>query len=273
MSLWKFALVVSALLGLLLPPASRAQSFDSSGPRKRISAPGALLDDYEVAEPGSFSFTFAAGYLKVPNGYDVWMPASDLSIGITRWMDISLYSSVSKNSFDTFRTTALGDSYINARFVVLREGRRRPGIAFQPVLEVLGRPSLANNPAAPDKVNAAFGGMIGKNLWQTVRVYNHSGYFTRGIAFSSAAMEVIRFSRFTPVVFATFGALTSNRETAAEMLANASRLDMGGTIGFRLAKNWSAYVSGSRSLGRRDYNSTTVAIGGGITWTWRPWSE
>ena len=260
-----------ALLVLLLASGSGAQTLDPSGLRKRVSAPGALLDDYEVAEPRTITFTLGAGYVKVPAGHDVWMPSSDLSIGLTRWMDVSIYSSITKVSFEGFRTTAMGDAYINAKFVVLREGQRRPGIAFQPVLEVLGRPSLANNPLAPDKVNAAFGGLVGKSLWDRVRVYNHSGYFTRGIVFTSSVVEYTRFSRFTPVVFATFGALTRNRATAAELLANASRLDLGGTLGFRLAKDWSGYFSVGRSLGRRDLNSSNISIGGAISYTWRPW--
>ncbi len=263
----------SLLAGCLVIAGARAQSLQTDEPRRRVSAPGALLDDYEVVEPRSITFTFGAGYLKVPSGYDVWMPSSDLSIGLTRWMDVSLFSSVSKNSFETFRTTAMGDAYINAKFVLLREGPRRPGIALQPALEVLGRPSLANNPLAPNKVNAAFGGMLGKNIRDTVRIYSHSGYFTRGIVFTSAAMEITRFSRITPVAFATFGALTDHRETAAELLLNASRLDVGGTLGVRLAKDWSAFVSASRSLGRRDFNSVSIAVGGGVSYTWRPWSE
>lgn len=266
-------LLLALLAGLLLAPGAPAQIAQREESRRRVFAPGALLDDYEVVEPRSVTFTFGAGYVKVPSGWDVWMPSSDLSIGLTRWMDVSLYSSVSKTSFDFFRTTAVGDSYINAKFTVLKEGPGRPGIAFQPVLEVLGRPSLANNRLAPNKVNAVFGGMIGKNLWDTFRVYNHTGYFTRGIVFTSAAMEITRFSRVTPVVFATFGALTANREAVAELELNASRPDLGGTLGFRLAKDWSGWVSVSRSLGRRDFNSVSISVGGGISYTWRPWSE
>ncbi len=258
------------VLLLLLAVTASAQNGDPAGPRRRVSTPGALLDDYETVEPRSFTFTFGAGYLKVADGWDLWAPSSDLSIGITPWMDVSIYSSVTKVVFDTFRTTAVGDSYINAKFIVLREGGRRPGIAFQPVLEVLGRPSLANNSLAPGKVNAAFGGIIGKNLWETVRVYNHSGVFTRGIVFSSAAAEYTRLSRFTPVAFASFGAITRNRDLTAGMLANASRLELGGTLGFRLAKDWSGYVSVTRSLGRRDFNSTDISAGGAISYTWRP---
>ena len=263
------ALLAACLSLWLAAEPAQAQAVDASGARKRVSTPGALLDDYEVAEPRSITFTFGAGYVKVPSGYDVWMPSSDLSIGLTRWMDVSVYSSLTRVSFEDFGTTAVGDAYINAKFVVLREGPRRPGIAFQPVLEVLGRPSLANNRLAPDKLNGAFGGLIGKNLWETFRVYNHTGYFTRGIVFTSSVVEYTRLRRFTPVVFATFGAITRNRDVTAELEANASRLDLGGTLGFRLAKDWSGYVSVSRSLGRQDFNSSVVSVGGAISYTWR----
>ncbi len=266
-------LLLALVAGLLLAPGAPAQITQTEETRPRVSSPGALLDDYEIVEPRSITFTFGAGYVKVPSGWDVWAPSADFSMGLTRWMDISMYSSVSKTSIETFRTTAVGDSYINAKFILLKEGPGRPGIAFQPVLEVLGRPSLANNPLAPNKVNAVFGGMVGKNLWETIRVYNHTGYFTRGIVFTSAALEFTRLRRVTPVVFATFGALTAHRETVAERELNASRPDVGGTLGFRLAKDWSGWISVSRSIGRRDFNSVTVSVGGGVSYTWRPWSE
>jgi len=266
-------LLLALVAGLLLPPGAPAQITQTEETRRRVFSPGALLDDYEIVEPRSITFTFGAGYVKVPSGWDVWMPSADLSVGLTRWMDISVYSSVSKTNFDFFRTTAVGDSYINAKFILVKEGPGRPGIAFQPVLEVLGRPSLANNPLAPNKVNAVFGGMVGKNLWETIRVYNHTGYFTRGIVFTSAALEITRFSRVTPVVWSTFGALTANRDAVAERELNASRPDVGGTLGFRLAKDWSGWISASRSIGRRDFNSVSFSVGGGISYTWRPWSE
>lgn len=262
----------SFLLLILLTCAAVAAA-QETGPPRRVSTPGALLDDYEVVEPRSFTFTFGGGYVKVPFGHDVWLPSHDISVGLTPWLDISAYTSVTKVSFEQFRTTAVGDAYINAKFIVLKEAKGRPGVAFQPVLEVLGRPSLANNPLAPAKVNGAFGGMVGKNLWQSIRVYNHSGYFTRGIVFSSGAVEITRFSRFTPAVWAAFGAITRNREFTAEQGANATRLNVGGTLGFRIAKNWSAYVSGGRSLGRRDYNSTDFSIGGAVSYTWRPFAR
>lgn len=242
-------------------------------PRRRMSAPATLLDDYAIAEPGSFNFTAGAGYTKVPAGFDASLPSFDLSIGLTQRVAVGFSSGFAKSAYDLFRISALGDAYIDAKVVLLRESKRRPGIAFQPVLEILGRPSLAQDSLAPAKVNAAFGGMIGKELWDTVRVYNHSGYFTRGIVFSSAALEVTRFSRFTPSVFAGFGSLTAGRDLAAQQRLNASRLDIGGGLGFNLAKKWSVFGSVGRSLGRRDPNSNTISVSGGISYAWKLWSE
>ena len=122
--------------------------------------------------------------------------------------------------------------------------------------------------------NAAFGGVVGKNLFDTVRVYVHSGYFTRGIYFASSALEITRFKRFTPVAFATYGILNSTqRNVAGPLRLNSSRPDLGGSLGLRLSKNWSAYGSVSRSLGRRDFNSVTVSVGGGISYTFRVWGH
>jgi len=262
--------LLMVIAGLLLAGALYAQEEPAQGSRKRIFAPGALLDDYEAAEPGSVTVSLGGGYYKVLAGYDVAMPWADITIGLTRRISLSANSSFSRSVFELFRTNAVGDAYVNAKFVLLAEGRRRPGVAFEPVLEILGRPSLANNLLAPDKYNAAFGGILGKNLWDTFRVYSHSGYFTRGIVFTSAAVEFTRLSRLTPVAYASFGALSRHRDAVAEAQLNASRPDVGGTLGFRLARDWTGFVSLSRSLGRRDLNSISISVSGGVSYTWRP---
>lgn len=252
-------------------PAPAEVTATESG--RRISSPGAMLDDYETAEPGTVSFTVGGGYWKVSAGRDISLPATTIQFGLTRWLEVQASSSLARTQFEEFRTTAMGDAYISAKVALLHEGKHRPGIAFEPMLEVLGRPSLADNALAPKKYNAAFGGIIGKNIADTVRLYNHSGFFTRGIAFSSTALEITRFSRVTPVVYMTLGALTANRQTAADLQLNASRPDVGGSLGIRISKNWSSYVSVARSLGRRDLNSVDIAVSGGVTYTWRPFAE
>ena len=165
----------------------RIPAWAQTATRQRVSAPAALLDDYDVATPGTLTITWDAFYSRVKAGYDRSFPAAGLNLGLTRWIDLSFSSSLAKSRFERFGTTATGDSYVAAKVRVLGEGRRRPGVAFQPVLEVLGRASLANNVLAPDKVNAVLSGMVGKSF-KYLRIYNHSGYFTRGIFFSSAQM-------------------------------------------------------------------------------------
>lgn len=267
MKLFRLPVFIAFIVSLV--PAVFAQTSS----QKRLAVPGAMLDDYEPTERGVLAVTFGAGYSKVPAGYDTWYPSGDFNLGLTKWLDIGISGSMSKSVFQDFQTTALGDSYISSKIRLLKEGKRRPGIAFQPVLEILGRPSLAQNALAPNKVNGAFGVIVGKNLHDWLRVYNHSGYFTRGIFFSSAAVEINRFTHVTPVAFASWGALTAGRDTAAELLLNSSRPDLGGSLGVRISKNWSAYGSVSRSFGRRDLNSVTVTVGGGITYTLRLWGR
>lgn len=254
------------LLLLCLPVWALAQT-----DARRLSAPGALLSDHDLAAPGTMTVTLGAYYGRVSAGFDRALPAGDVSIGLTKRLDLGISGSLTKNRFGDFGTTAPGDSYISARLLVIPEGDRRPALTFEPVLEVLGRPSLANNALAPNKVNGVFGGIVGKSF-DHFRIYNHSGYFTRGIFFSSAAVEFnTLFKRVTPVVYCTFGTLTANRDAAAERLNNSSQANLGGTLGFRISDNWSGYVSGSRGIGRRDLNTADFQIGGGISYTLRLW--
>ena len=254
------------LLLLWLPVWSLAQS---SG--QRLSAPGALLDDHDLATPGTLTLTLGAFYGRVNAGFDRALPAADLSLGLTRRLDLGVSGSLTKNRFETFGTTALGDTYISARVLLIPEGNRRPALTFEPVLEILGRPSRANNVLAPDKVNGVFGGIVGKSF-DHFRIYDHSGYFTRGIFFTSAAVEFTSlFKRVTPVVYGTFGVLTDHRDAAAALLNNVSQANLGATLGFRISENWSGYVSGGHGIGRRDQNTVDYQLGFGISRTFRLW--
>ena len=135
----------------------------------------------------------------------------------------------------------------------------------------MGRPSLANNLLAPSKVNGIFSGIVGKSF-DHVRVYNHSGYFTRGIFFSSAAVEFISwFKRVTPVVYANYGVLTGNRDVAASIQNNITQTNLGASLGFRLTGNWSGYVSGGWGIGRRDPNTVDYQVGIGLSYTFKLW--
>ena len=257
---------ILALL-FLLPACTEAQTPFTLA---RLKAPAALLDDYDVVAPGTLGITWSAFYNRLPLGDDRTLPSVDLTLGLLPWWDVSASASLTRSRFESFRTTAPGDYYVSTKVRILKEGRRRPGLALQPAFEVLGRSSLANHLLAPHKLNGVLGGMVGKSF-DSFRIYNHTGYFTRGIFFTSTAVELNLFSRITPTAFLTFGALTTQREVAALVQANASRPDIGGTLGFRLSKNLGGYVSGGHSIGRRDMNSSDYHLGGGLTYTIRLW--
>lgn len=255
---------------LVLYSVLQPQALAQITAQRRVSAPGGLLDDYEVTAPGTLSISLGVFYTRVNAGDDRAFPTADLSLGLSQRVDLNVSTSLTKSRFERFGTTAPGDSYLSAKFVVLPEGRRRPGVSFEPILEVLGRPSLANNALSPNKVNAVFGGLVGKSF-NSFRIYNHSGYFTRGIFFSSAALELGLFSRLIPTAYLTFGALTANRDVAASLENNSSRADLGGTLGFRLSQNWTGYVGAGRNIGRRDVNSSRYHVAGGVSYTWKLW--
>lgn len=242
-------------------------------PHNRLQAPTALLDDYDGLPPGTLSITTGGGYAKVPVGFDATVPSFDLAFGLTRRISLHYSSGYVQSAYESFRITAMGDAYVSGKIVLLREKKHRPGVAFEPVLEILGRPSLAENLLAPSKVNGAFGGIVGKEFYDTIRIYNHSGYFTRGIMFSSTALDVTRFSHFTPTAFANVGSLTKGRDLAASLQLNVSRVDVGGGLGFAISKRVSVFGSVGRSVGRRDNNSNVISVNGGISYTWNPWSK
>jgi hypothetical protein len=185
-------------------------------------------------------------------------------------MHLSASTGYVRSVFEDIGVNGISDTYVGLKFVLLPEANHRPALAVKPSLEILGEPSVHDNPLAPARANVLIPVMIQKSF-ENWRIYYTTGYLTRGIYFNSLAWEWNGWSRVTPTVLLSHGRITKDQDFIAALLLNRSRSDILVGAGFFLAPNWGAYANVSRSIGRSDPNSLRYQISAGVSYTFRLW--
>ncbi len=260
-------LLAVAILAACWPaPAQRGEG------RRRVSSPIAFYNDADPATPGMLNVSTYFSYHRVPAGRDYAWPGASFNAGLHRRVDVSMSMGVVRSEFEDSRIDAFGDTLIAAKVLLFGEGRRRPALALNPMIEILGRPSIQDNPLAPDRVNYVLPLAVQKSF-DEFRVYYMAGYLTRGIAFNSAAWEINKWSRVTPVVIVSHSRLTHELGLISELGLNRSRSDVTGGVGVTLAPNWSLFVNTGRTFGRMDLNSTRYQVTAGVSFNVRLWGR
>ncbi|HYM13307.1 MAG TPA: hypothetical protein VEU62_21390, partial [Bryobacterales bacterium] len=174
------ARAVAGALFLLLAAYAVPAGAQEITERHRVSAPIAFYDDADVTPAGTLAVTAYAAYDRLQAGQDVSGPSTYFSLGLHP--RCSVFGDVGRvhSRFEQFRLGGLSDSYFGGKILLLREGRLRPALAAEPILEVLGQPSLADNLLAPNRVNFVQT-LIAQKTAESYRFYYMAGYLTRGI--------------------------------------------------------------------------------------------
>jgi hypothetical protein len=260
--------VTTILAVILLASATTAAQVE----RQQVSAPIAFFDDAEVVAPGVLSVSSDFSYGSVEAGHDTSFPASYATLGLAPRMHLSGGTSYVRSVYEETSVNGIGDTYVGLKIVLLPEGERLPGLAVKPSLEVLGTPSVHNNPLAPGRPNFLVPVMLQKSF-DTWRTYYTTGYLTRGISFHALAWEWNGWSRVTPTVVISHGRIHKDAEFISELGLNRSRSDILAGAAFYLAPEWGAYGNVSRSFGRSDPNTLRYQVSAGLTYTFRLWGE
>ena len=175
-----------------------------------------------------------------------------------------------RSQFEDSRINAVGDAYFGTKIVVVPEGRRRPALAVRPAVEILGRPSTADNPLAPDRINFVLP-VVAQKSFEQYRLAYMAGYVTRGILFHSLSGEWNRWSRITPGAVVSASRLTYDFDRISQLGLNRSRLDVAGGMSVAETPKCSVFANAGRSLGRQDLNSTRYQVTAGISFNMRLW--
>jgi len=258
------AIIVGTLMTLATATAQVAE--------QQISAPIAFFDDADVVSPGVLSVSSDFSYGSVAAGHDSSFPAGYATLGLTRRLHLSGGTSYVRSVYEDTEVNGIGDTYIGLKFVLVPEGDWLPALAVKPSLEVLGTPSVHNNPLAPGRPNFLIPVMLQKSF-DTWRTYYTTGYLTRGITFHALAWEWNGWSRVTPTVVVSHGRIRKDADFISELGLNRSRSDVLVGASIYLAPGWGAYGNVSHSFGRSDPNSLRYQITAGLSYTLRLWGE
>jgi hypothetical protein len=256
-----------AVLLLAAPLIVQAQ-----GKGRRISSPIAFYDDADISAPGMIHVSEYFSYTKVPAGRDMSFPSTYLSLGFNERLGVSASFSYARSQFEESRINALGDVYLRGKLLVLPEGDRRPALAVEPMVEVLGDASIADNPLAPDRLNYVLPLVLQKSF-DYYRVYYMAGYLTRGIIFNSLAVELNTWSRVTPLVIVSASRLTHELGLISDFGLNRSRSDVVGGAAVMIRPGLAVFANAGRSIGRIDLNSSRYQVTVGFSFSARLWGE
>lgn len=254
------------LLGCVLP-AQQAPAV-----RRRVNAPTAFYDDAEIVTPGWMNAGMYYSYTKVPAGRDLSFPSVYVAVGLNKRVGISGSTSYARSQFEEVQINARGDSFLAAKFLVVPEGERRPAVAVEPMIEVLGDASIGNSPLSPERVNYVFPLILQKSF-DSFRTYYTAGYLTRGIIFNSIVFEVNKWSRVTPIVIVAGSRLTSELAFISELGLNRSRSDAIAGAVVAIRPGLAVFANTGRSFGREDLNSSRYRATVGLSFNARLWGD
>ena len=109
--------------------------------------------------------------------------------------------------------------------------------------------------------------------WQARRwrTFASAGYFSRGSLFASGALEVAMTERAYLTGTVTQSHSVKRDDLSASLGYAQTRLDVNGAVSAALSDTLTVFGSVGRTLSKRDPNSATVMISGGISLSFHAW--
>jgi hypothetical protein len=230
---------------------------------------GSWLDDASIMPQGTGALTLSFGYWRTPlfNEWDV--PVADASIGLAPRLQFGAsmpYFHASEIGGPVAR--GFGDLYLSAK-VQLREpsaADRKLGFSVTPVLEVL------STAPAPGSSRTSWALPLSAE-WRAKRwrTFGSAGYFSRGSLFASGALELAMIERAYLTGTLTQSHSIKRDDMSASLGYAQTRLDVNGAVSAALSDTLTVFGSVGRTLSKRDPNSATVMISGGISLSFHAW--
>jgi hypothetical protein len=225
---------------------------------------GVWLDDATISPAGRGWGTFGVGYSRAPFARQWDLPSVDAGIGMSPRTQVAVTAPVSRIRYDDGSALhGLGDVYLAVKVGVLdpTAAGRTFGVAVVPVLEFLSSGSV---PEGEGRVSWALPIAFEKRCTR-FRTYGTVGYFSRGAAFASGAVEVPVSAKVTAT-----GVLSHSRSLLDIPVSDASglattRWDAGLGAVYFLSGNATLYASLGRTVSRIDANASSLSVGAGVS--------
>ena len=232
---------------------------------------GSWLDDASMLPVGQGALTLSFGYWRTPSFREWDLPTTDAAVALAPRLQVGAsvpYYHAAEPGGPVAR--GVGDLYLSAK-VQLRDpsGAEKPlGFAVTPVLEV-----LSSDP--PPGVSRYSWGLpvsveLQRNRWRT---FGSAGYFSRGSLFASAALELA----LTERAFVS-GTITQSHSIERDDLSRAlgytqTRTDVSGALSAAVSDTLTVYGAVGRTISKRDPNSATMLISGGVSLNFAAWNR
>jgi len=237
---------------------------DPGFPGTGIRQFGVWLDDATVSPAGQGWATFGIGYTRAQFGRQWDAPSMDAGMGIAPRLQLAVSAPVSKVSYtDGTKDRGLGDVYIAAKLGLLDPAAdgRSFGIALVPVVELLTSGSL---PEGEGRFHWALPVAVEKRF-ERFRAYGSVGYFSRGSAFGSAALEVPLTEKLTATA-----TLSHTRSLDEDPLSDAQELsdnrwDVSGGAVYFFSPKATLFGSVGRTVSRLDANGSSLSVAAGVS--------
>lgn len=244
-------------------PESGAQ--DSVPPRRRLGTLGSFIDDVDVVSPGYLIYAASTSYRRGFNNEDFEILANSFDYGLHPRVDLSLSFAFSNSRFQDVRVRSLSDTYIGAKFVA-RPAERGLGIAFAPILEILGEASIGKQDFPPTRVNAVLPVILQRDF-EHFRLYGEAGYITRGTLFLTTAVDWTFAKRWGAAVIVSGSRAVRHQSLNREFNLNIARWDAVVGLNYRINDRFGIFANGGRTISRFDVNSALYQVTLGLTIT------
>jgi hypothetical protein len=248
------------------PPKQSSRSTTPIVPGTGVRNFGMWLDDASLLPQGKGWTTFGVGYWRSTFGHQWDLPSLDAGLSVHRRVQVGFSAPVSIARYtDGSSARGLGDLYFSTKVGLIDPDRpgQRYGVAVVPVVEVLSSGSVSSGErrlhwALPVTVERRF---------DAFRVYGSTGYFSRGAFFAAGALELPVSDRVVAM-----GALSHSRSLQEDQLSDVmglsqNRLDLTGGAAFVLTPSIMAFGSAGRTISRTDANASSVALSGGLSFS------
>lgn len=230
----------------------------------RVATLAFFLDSTDTLEPGTVWFTNVFTYRRAPGGKEIDIPAFSVGFGLTRRVQIDFSIPYFRTQYGSdFRMNGIGDKFLSAKFRVRDADSGGLGLAFEPVLEILGKGSLAAGELGPNKYNVALPVIVQKNF-SRFNLYSEAGYITRGAIFAGLGGDAPIFRQLGGGANVIYSRATRFNDLSREFGLLRSRVDANLSLYYMFHPRFSVFVSGGRTLSRMDAISTSYILNLGL---------
>ena len=259
-----YFLSLMALFASALLPATLVAQEEPLPVPGRVATLAFFLDSTDTLEPGTVWFTNVFTYRKAPGGKEIDIPAFGVSFGLARRVQIDFSIPYFRTQYGSdFRMNGIGDKFLSAKIRVRDADSEGLGLAFEPVLEILGKGSLAAGELGPKKYNVALPVIVQKNF-SRFNLYGEAGYITRGAVFAGVGSDAPIYRRLGGGINVLYSRATRFNDLSREFGLLRSRVDGNLGLYYMFHPRFSVFASAGKTLSRMDAIATSCILNLGL---------